>query len=57
LAFNDEMLGPARRKEYLAPTSGWVWGGPALKDGTLYFGDLNGTFYAMDAANGKVVWN
>jgi outer membrane protein assembly factor BamB len=38
------------------PTGGWVWGGPALKDGMLYFGDLSGVFYALDAANGKTVW-
>jgi outer membrane protein assembly factor BamB len=39
-----------------APTSGWVWSGPALKDGTLYFGDLKGTVYAMSAADGAILW-
>lgn len=39
-----------------APTKGWVWSGPALHEGRLYFGDLNGYFYALDATNGTTVW-
>lgn len=39
------------------PTNGWVWAGPLLEDGTLYFGDLNGNLYAFNAANGNTVWN
>lgn len=39
-----------------APTKGWVWSGPALHEDRLYFGDLNGYFYALDATNGTTVW-
>ena len=36
--------------------NGWVWSGPVLSDGILYFGDLNGYFYAIDAKNGQQIW-
>jgi outer membrane protein assembly factor BamB len=32
---------------------GTLWDGPAVADGTLYFGDLNGNVYALDAATGQ----
>lgn len=35
---------------------GWIWSGPALVDGVLYFGDLNGFFYAVDADTGQQIW-
>jgi outer membrane protein assembly factor BamB len=57
--FNDEMLAISAadgKVLWRVPTGGWVWGGPALKDGMLYFGDLSGVFYALDATNGKTVW-
>ena len=34
---------------------GPVKGGTVLKDGTLYFGDLAGYLWALDAASGKIV--
>lgn len=39
------------------PTTGWVWGGPVLDQGVLFFGDLDGAFYAMNANDGATVWN
>ena len=36
--------------------SNWVWGSPVLDNGTLYFGDLNGNLYALDAGSFKVLW-
>jgi outer membrane protein assembly factor BamB len=38
------------------PTTGWIWGGPALDQGVLFFGDLDGAFYAMNAADGNIQW-
>jgi outer membrane protein assembly factor BamB len=32
----------------------WVWSGPALADGKLYFGDQVGNFYILDTADGLV---
>lgn len=32
-------------------TEGWVWGGPTLDDGTIYFGDLNGYLYAVNVTD------
>jgi outer membrane protein assembly factor BamB len=36
-----------------APTQSQVWGAPMLSGGTLYFGDLDGNFYALNAADGR----
>jgi outer membrane protein assembly factor BamB len=32
-------------------TEGWVWGGPTLDDGTIYFGDLDGYLYAVNVTD------
>jgi outer membrane protein assembly factor BamB len=37
-------------------TQDWVWAGPALDNNILYFGDLSGNFYAVNAADGTSVW-
>ena len=37
-------------------TDGWVWDGPALSEGRLYFGDLEGSFYALNAADLSEIW-
>jgi outer membrane protein assembly factor BamB len=37
-------------------TTDWVWAGPNLDADTLYFGDLSGTFYAVDRLNGNIKW-
>lgn len=34
-------------------THDWVWSGPALANNVLYFGDLAGYFYALNAADGS----
>jgi outer membrane protein assembly factor BamB len=57
--FGSEMLAinaGTKVVEWRTPTTGWVWGGPVLKDGKLYFGDLKGWFYAIDATNGSIDW-
>jgi outer membrane protein assembly factor BamB len=37
-------------------TEDWVWSGPALDGEVLYFGDLNGNLYAINAVDGSVEW-
>jgi eukaryotic-like serine/threonine-protein kinase len=37
-------------------TKGWVFASPLLVDGTLYLGDSDGNFYAVDAQGGTVRW-
>ena len=37
------------------PTEAWVWSGPALDGELLYFGDLKGNFYVVNAADGSLV--
>jgi len=36
-------------------TGGWVWSGARLVDGKLYFGDLKGNFYILDATSGAKI--
>jgi outer membrane protein assembly factor BamB len=38
------------------PTTGWIWSSPTLDQGVLFFGDLDGAFYAMSAADGTISW-
>lgn len=38
------------------PATDWVWSAPALADGTLYFGDSSGNVFAVDAADGDILW-
>ena len=38
----------------LIDTQGWVWGAPILDGEMLYFGDLEGNFYAFDLANDRL---
>ncbi len=37
-------------------TEGWLWSTPILQEGILYFGDLSGAVYAVNAADFSVVW-
>ena len=34
----------------------WVWEGPVVVSNTLYFGDLGGNVYALDAETQKLMW-
>lgn len=38
------------------PVNGWIFSAPVLKDAKLYFGDLEGYFYVVDAPTGKIIW-
>jgi outer membrane protein assembly factor BamB len=38
------------------PATDWVWSAPALADGKLYFGDSSGNVFAVDAADGDILW-
>ena len=53
LAALDKETG---RIAWRVPATGWVWAGPALDGDTLYYGDLNGSLFAVNAATGKSVW-
>ncbi len=44
------------RVRWSAPTKGWIFVSPLLQDGVLYFGDSDGYFYAVNAADGAVRW-
>jgi len=38
-------------------TKGWIWDAPVIEEDTLYVGDLEGNFYAINISNGRLVWN
>jgi hypothetical protein len=42
-------------KRWAFNASNWVWEGPAVVSGTLYFGDVGGNVYALDAATQNLV--
>ena len=57
--FNKEMLAldsKTGKVNWRFATQGWVYSGPALDNGVLYFGDLNGYFYALKTADHTELW-
>ena len=36
-----------------APAENWVWGAPAYADGVVYYADIDGNVFAVDAVNGE----
>ena len=38
-------------------TKGWIWNAPVIEEDTLYVGDLDGNFYAINISDGHQVWN
>ncbi|WP_276250605.1 PQQ-binding-like beta-propeller repeat protein [Haloarcula rara] len=57
---NGETLLAVPEDEYSAEwefeTGGNIWGGLLLVDGTLYFGSIDGSLYAVDAESGTQQW-
>ena len=37
-------------------TTGWLWAGPAVLDGVVFVGDLNGILYGINAESGVEEW-
>ena len=57
--FKSEMLAvnsKTGKVDWRFSTNGWVYSGPALANGVLYFGDLNGYFYALKTADHSELW-
>lgn len=52
----DPKLNPPQIVHRFA-TGNWVWGSPVIDQGTLYFGDLNGTIFALDPKTFAVKWS
>jgi outer membrane protein assembly factor BamB len=42
--------------KWFKSTTNWVWSAPALAEGVLYFTDVSGMVYAVDAETGDNVW-
>lgn len=43
-------------EKWSVAASDWIWSAPALANGMLYFGDSSGNVYAIQAADGELVW-
>lgn len=56
-ASNVEFITPEGKHKTLATAQDWLWGAPALDNGTLYYADLSGYLYALDIASGRQHWN
>lgn len=37
-------------------TEAGIWGAPAVADGVVIFGDMDGNVYAVDAGEGELIW-
>jgi outer membrane protein assembly factor BamB len=58
LASKLEKFDPATGKhQSVVNAENWVWSTPALEGDTLYFGDVDGNFYAFNTSTGKLNWN
>src|SRR5262249_23280217 len=57
---HENTLGPANVAQmgvaWTFPTPAPVTGTPAVAGGVLYAGDFAGNFYALDADDGKLIW-
>jgi outer membrane protein assembly factor BamB len=42
--------------EWRFSTEGWVWASPVLDSNVVYFGDIEGNFYAADRQTGNPLW-
>ena len=45
------------RLRFTVPVFTVIFSSPAIADGLAYFGNLNGSLYAVDVKSGSVVWN
>jgi outer membrane protein assembly factor BamB len=54
---NIEFVNSNGSHEVLATATNWIWGTPALDNGTLYYADLDGTLYSLDLASGAQNWD
>jgi len=58
--FNSEIveINPANGQfSPFVSAANWIWSAPVTDNGSIYFGDLDGYFYAVDSANGDVLWS
>ncbi|HKZ70475.1 MAG TPA: PQQ-binding-like beta-propeller repeat protein [Anaerolineales bacterium] len=44
-------------ERWTVEATGWVWGTPLVTEATIYFGDLQGSVFAVDVVEGNTVWN
>jgi len=51
-----DVSGSQPAEKWRATAENAVWGGPQVRDGVVYFSDLSGGLYAVDAATGAQKW-
>ncbi len=57
--FNNEVIAideESRQVEWRFETSDWAWASPLIDGQQVYVSDISGTFYALDLADGTVLW-
>ncbi len=47
---------PGTEEIWMFQTETGVWGAPIVADGNVFFGDMNGNVYAVDAKTGTSLW-
>lgn len=58
LASKLEKFDPANGShQSIVEAKNWVWSTPSVDGDTLYFGDVDGNFYSLNTASGKLNWN
>ncbi|GAB4499882.1 MAG: hypothetical protein OHK003_17640 [Anaerolineales bacterium] len=55
-ASNIEFINSTGDHKVLTTAENWIWGTPALDNGTLYYADLSGNLYSLDLASGRQNW-
>ena len=58
---SESTIGPSNVSQlavkWAFTTGGGVAATPAVVNGVVYFGDMSGNFYALNASNGALVWS
>jgi outer membrane protein assembly factor BamB len=57
--FNNEIVAldeKSHRVEWRFHTPDWAWASPVIDGEQVYTSDLSGTFYALELASGKLLW-
>lgn len=53
----DKATGQIRWSVPEAGTEDWIWAGPTLADGVVYFADKKGNIFAVNAETGSALWS